>query len=158
MDGHPRESKMSIASEVSAQLKEAMKSRDKVRLTALRSIRALLLNEMKKDNSDDLSDEIATGLLRRLEKQRGESIDAFEQAGRSELVEAERGELAVIRGFLPQLADEDTTRGWVAAAIETTGASSDRDVGRVMGALMKAHKGEIDGGLAKRIATEVLAS
>ncbi len=148
---------MSIATDVSAQLKQAMKARERVRLAALRSIRALLLTEMKKDNSEDLPDEVSIGLLRRLEKQRGESIEAFEQAGRSEQAEAERGELAVIREFLPSLADEDTTRAWVREAIDASGAAEPGDVGRVMGALMKAHKGEIDGALAKKIAGELLA-
>ena len=148
---------MSIASDVSDQMKEAMKAKDKIRVTALRSIRALLLNEMKKDNSTDLADEISIGLLRRLEKQRGESIEAFEKAGRTEQVEAERGELAVIRGFLPSLADEATTRTWVQEAIAASGAAAPGDVGRVMGALMKTHKGEIDGALAKKIASELLS-
>jgi len=148
---------MSIASDVSEQMKQAMKAKDKIRLTALRSIRALLLNEMKKDNSTDLSDEISITLLRRLEKQRGESIEAFEQAGRNEQVEAERGELAVIREFLPSLADEAATRAWVQEAIDASGAAQAGDLGRVMGALMKAHKGEIDGTLARKIASELLS-
>ena len=148
---------MSIAMEVSEQVKQAMKAKDKIRVTALRSIRALLLNEMKKDNSTDLSDEISITLLRRLEKQRGESIEAFEKAGRNEQVEAERGELAVIREFLPSLADEAATRAWVQEAIDASGAAQAGDLGRVMGALMKAHKGEIDGALAKKIASELLS-
>ncbi|MBW2274453.1 MAG: GatB/YqeY domain-containing protein [Deltaproteobacteria bacterium] len=148
---------MSIALDVSEQMKEAMKAKDKIRVTALRSIRASLLNEMKKDNSTDLPDETSITLLRRLEKQRGESIEAFEKAGRTEQVEAERGELAVIREFLPSLADEAATRAWVQEAIDASGAGSPGDVGRVMGALMKAHKGEIDGGLAKKIASELLS-
>lgn len=148
---------MSIVQDVSQQMKEAMKAREKIRLTALRSIRALLLNEMKKDGSDDLPDETCIAILRRLEKQRGESIEAFSQAGREEQAEAERGELAVIRQFLPTLADEETTRGYVREAIAATGAGAAGDVGRVMGALMKEHKGQIDGGLARKIAAELLA-
>ena len=101
---------MSIVEDVSRQMKEAMKARAKPRLNALRNMRAVLLNEMKKDNSDDLSDEVSVGLLRRLEKQRGESIEAFDNAGRQEQADAERDELAVIREFLPQLADPDATR------------------------------------------------
>jgi uncharacterized protein YqeY len=149
---------MSIAQDVSNQIKEAMKSKDKIRLNALRNIRSLLLNEMKKDNSNDLPDETSIALVRRLEKQRGESIEAFESAGRDEQARNERSELAVLREFLPGLADEETTRGYVEEAIANSGASSPGDVGRVMGALMKAHKGEIDGGLAKKIASELLTS
>lgn len=148
---------MSIVQDVSQQMKDAMKAKEKIRLTALRSIRALLLNEMKKDGSDDLSEETCVAILRRLEKQRGESIEAFANAGREEQAEAERGELAVIREFLPSLADEATTRGYVEEAIRQTGAAKQGDAGRVMGALMKQYKGQIDGGLAKKIASELLA-
>ena len=91
---------MSIVQDVSQQMKDAMKAKEKIRLAALRSIRALFLNEMKKDGSDDLSEEVCVAILRRLEKQRGESIEAFAGAGREELAEAERGELAVIRALV----------------------------------------------------------
>ena len=147
---------MSIVQDVSRQMKDAMKARDKIRVTALRNMRSVLLNEMKKDNSTDLPDEVSVGLFRRLEKQRGESIEAFEQAGRREQAEAERAELAVIREFLPQLADETATRKIVEAAIEQSGASSKADLGKVMGVVMKAHKGQVDGNLARTVASELL--
>ncbi len=148
---------MSIEADVSSQMKEAMKAKDKTRLTALRSMRAVLLNEMKRDNSDNVTDEVAIVLLRRLEKQRGESIEAFDSAGRKEQADAERSELAIIREFLPRLADEDATRAIVEAAIEATKSEAPGDVGRVMGAVMKQHKGEVDGGLARQIAARLLA-
>jgi uncharacterized protein YqeY len=147
---------MTIHETITAQMKEAMKAKRSERLAALRNIRAAFLTEMKRDNSDSLSDETCVTLLRRLEKQRGESIAAYEKGGRDERAAAERTELAVIREFLPSLADEATTRKWVDEAIEATGAAAPGDVGRVMGAVMKAHKGEVDGALAKRLAGERL--
>ena len=147
---------MPILDEVSTQMKQALRARQSVRLAALRSIRAAFLNEMKKDGSETLSDEVCVALLRRLEKQRGESIEAFEQAGREERAATEREELAVIQEFLPSLADEATTRAWVEASIAATGASSAKELGKVMGAVMKAHKGEVDGNLTRRLATELL--
>ena len=63
----------------------------------------------------------------------------------------------MIEEFLPRLADEDATRAWVREAIAATGAAQPGDVGKVMGALMKAHKGEVDGQLARRLAQELLA-
>ena len=147
---------MSIADEVTAQIKDAMKAKDERRLAALRSMRTAFLNEMKKDGSTQVSDAVCEGLLRKLEKQRKESIEAFSGAGREEMAEAERAELAVIQSFLPQLADEPTTRAWVEAAIAETGAASPRDMGKVMGALMKAHKAEIDGNLAREIVQSLL--
>ncbi len=147
---------MPIFDTVSSQMKEALKAGDKLRLSTLRGIRAALLNRMKEDGSDSVSDEECVTLLRRLEKQRRESIEAFENAGREEQAAAERAELEVIGTFLPSLADEATTRTWVQQAIDASGAAAPSDAGRVMGALMKAHKGEVDGGLAKRLAAELL--
>jgi hypothetical protein len=149
---------MSLFDDVSAQMKDAMKAKDEVRLAALRGMRAAFLNECKKDNSTTLADDVAIALLRKLEKQRQESIDAYTAAGRPDRADAERAELAVIRTFLPSLADEATTRRWVEEAIAASGAASAKEMGKVMGALMKAHKGEVNGDLARKIAGELLAS
>lgn len=149
---------MPIADDVTSQMKQAMKAKDERRLVALRSMRAAFLNEMKKDGSSSVSDEVCEGLLRKLEKQRKESIEAFSNAGREEMAAAERAELAVIQEFLPKLADESKTREWIEAAIAQTSATTAKDVGKVMGALMKAHKGEIDGDLARRLAQERLGN
>jgi uncharacterized protein YqeY len=147
---------MGLVETVTAQMKAAMKAKDAARLSALRNIRAAFLTEMKKDGSETLDDAVSIQLLRKLAKQRQESIDAFTQANRPERVAEERAELGVIEEFLPRLADEATTRGWVAEAIAASGASNAKELGKVMGALMKAHKGDVDGDLARRIATELL--
>jgi len=97
---------MSIVDDVTVQMKAAMKAKDQRRLATLRSMRTAFLNEMKKDGSDSVSDEVCQGLVRKLEKQRKESIEAFDKAGRDEMADAERAELAVLQEFLPQLADE----------------------------------------------------
>ena len=145
---------------VTVQLKDAMKAKDAPRLAALRNIRAAFLVEMKKDGSETLDDAAAIAVLRRLAKQRQESIEAFTQAGRPERVAEEQAELRVVEEFLPRLADEATTRTWVQEAIAASGASGAsgaRELGKVMGALMKAHKGDVDGDLARRLAAELLA-
>lgn len=147
---------MSIVDDVSRQMKDAMKAREKLRLNALRNMRAALLTEMKMDNSDNLPDEVSIRVLRILERQRGESIELYDNAERPEQADIERAELAVIREFLPQYADADATRTIVAAAVETTGAASSSDIGKVMGAVMKQHRGEVDGNLARAIAAEML--
>ena len=149
---------MPILDTVGEQLKAAMRSQDKPRLAALRNIRAAFLNAMKEDGSDTLSDETCVAVLRRLAKQRQESIEAFESGGRPEMAAAERAELALIESFLPRLADEATTRGWLREAIAATGASSPKELGKVMGALMKAHKDDVDGNLARRLAAELLGA
>lgn len=149
---------MPIVDDVTSQMKDAMRAKDAVRLSTLRSMRAAFLNEMKKDASETVSDAVCETLLRRLEKQRKESIEAFSKGGRDEMAETERAELLVIQEFLPQLADAAQTRVWVEAAIAETGASEPREMGKVMGALMKAHKAEIDGNVAREIVQELLGA
>ena len=148
---------MALVDDVSSLMKESMKAKDAPRTGALRMIRAAFLNEMKKDGAETLADEVCIGVLRRLEKQRKESVEAFEQAGRDDRAAAERAELAVVQEFLPSLANEATTRTWVEAAIAESGASGPKEMGKAMGALMKAHKGDVDGGLAQKIARELLS-
>ncbi len=143
---------MGLVEQVSEQMRRAQKAQDAPRLAALRNVRAALLNEMKKDGSTTLDDAVATAVLRRLAKQREESIEAFEKAGRAERVAAERAEKDLIEAFLPRLADEATTRAWVCEAIAETGAAGPGDLGRVMGALMKAHRADVDGKLAREVA------
>ena len=147
---------MAIFDDVNAQMKDAMRAQRKLELQALRSIRAAFLLRMKEDASQTVTDEDCLPILRRLEKQRHESIEAFEGAGRTEQAAAEKAELAVILTFLPSLADEATTRAWVQNAIAESGAKTAKDLGRVMGAVMKAHKADLDGNLARRIASELL--
>ena len=147
---------MGLVETATAQMKDSMKAKDAPRLNALRNIRAAFLTEMKRDGSETLDDAVAISVLRKLAKQRQESIDAFTQANRPERVAEERAELAVIEEFLPRLADEATTRAWVQAAIAASGAASAKELGKVMGALMKVHKGDVDGDLARRIASELL--
>jgi uncharacterized protein YqeY len=149
---------MALVETVTAQMKDAMKAKDAARLGALRNIRAAFLVEMKKDGSETLDDAVAVGVLRKLAKQRQESIDAFTQAQRPERAAEERAEQAVIEEFLPRLADEATTRRWVDEAIAASGATGAKELGKVMGALMKAHKGDVDGDLARRLAAEKLGT
>ena len=147
---------MPIYDDVNQQLKEAMKAQDKVRLAGLRGIRAGLIEEMKKNAATTVSDDAALAVLRRLQKQRNDSIEAYEKGGRSDLVAEERGELAVIEGFLPKLADDATTTEWVREAIAAIGATGTGQVGQVVGQVMKAHKGMVDGKRVKEIAERVL--
>ena len=147
---------MGLVEQVSEQMKQAQKAKDAARLQALRNVRAAFLHEMKKDGSETLDDAVAIAVLRKLSKQREESIEAFAQGGRTEMADAERAERAVIESFLPSLADAATTRAWVQEAIAASGASSAKDLGKVMGALMKAHKADVDAGLARKLAAELL--
>jgi hypothetical protein len=148
---------MSIDQNVQRQLTEAMKAREVERISALRMIRAALIDESKKTGAA-VDDARATTVLRRLRKQREESAEAYDKAGRTDLATLERAEAAVIDTFLPQLADEDQTLTWVREAIAASGASSPREFGRAMGMLMKAHRGDLDAKLARSLLERELAS
>lgn len=148
---------MPMVDDITAQMKTAMRAKDKPRLAAIRAIRAAFLNAMKADGSDSLTDAQCIDILRKLSKSRKESITAYEQADREDLAETERFELAVIEEFLPQLANEETTRGWVQEAITATGAASMKDMGKVMGHLMANHKAELDGKIAQGLVKSLLS-
>jgi uncharacterized protein YqeY len=117
-------------------------------------VRAALLEAEKSGKDVDEAD--AQAILRKLVKQRHDSAEQYASAGRQELADAELAEVVVIEAFLPQLADEDTTRAWVAEAVSRTGATQVAELGKVMGALMGAHKGQMDGNLARRLVQEAL--
>ena len=119
-------------------------------------MRASFLNSMKETGADTLSDEKATETLRRLCKQRRDSIDQFRAAQREEMAVQEEQELALIESFLPALANAETTEAWVREAIAAVSASKPGDVGKVLGAVNKAHKGDVDNALAKDIAERLL--
>jgi uncharacterized protein YqeY len=149
---------VAIVDDVNAQLKDAMKSQDKDRLKALRNIRAAFIAAMKDERGlrDTLTDEEAIGILRKLAKTRQESIEAYRAGGREDLVAEEQKELVHIDAFLPQLAGEDVVRGWVKEAIAAVGATSPKEMGKVMGKVMADHKAEADGKLVQRLAKELL--
>lgn len=147
---------MSIFLTVNEQLKDAMRARDADRTRGLRGIRAAFIVEMKADNSESLNDERCVKALRSLAKQRRDSIESYTAADRADLAEAEQVELNVIEGFLPKLADEATTEAYVQAAITASGATSVKELGRVLGLVMKSHKDEVDGALVKSVATRLL--
>lgn len=141
---------MTLPERLAADLKASMLARDAARTTGLRMIRAAFI-ELEKEGKGAVTDERCLEALRRLKKQREDSIQSYVSAAREDLAAVERAELAVIETYLPTLADEATTLGWVREAITAAGATSAKEAGKVMGALMKAHKADVDAGLAKRL-------
>lgn len=147
---------MSLIDQVSDELKKAMLAKDAARTTGLRMIRAKFI-ELQKEGKGEVTDERCIDALRSLRKQREESIVAYEAAGRQDLADPERVELAVIDAFLPKLADEETTLAWVKEAVAASGVTTAKEAGKVMGALMKAHKADVDAGLARKLIEKQLA-
>ena len=141
---------MTIPERLAADLKASMLARDAARTTGLRMIRAAFI-ELETEGKGPVTDERCLEALRRLKKQREDSIQSYVGANRTDLADVERAELTVIETYLPTLADEATTLGWVKEAITTAGATTAKEAGKVMGALMKAHKADVDAGLAKKL-------
>lgn len=134
-------------------MKVAMKAKDKPKLAAVRMIKSALEASMKEQGLDELADAEAVAVLRKLAKMRQESVDMYTTAGETERAASEQAELDVISIWLPQLAGEEQTRAWIAEAIAEAGGDNK---GKVMGALMKAHKDDIDGKLANKLVAEML--
>jgi uncharacterized protein len=147
----------SIVDEVSVSLTEAMKARDANAARALRLIRAGLLNRMKEDGSSTLADADAVAVLRKIAKMRAESIEMFRAGKRDDLVAQEEMDLKVVQRWLPTLADEETTLRWAREAVAESGAKGAAQAGKAIGILMKHHKGQVDGAIAKRLVTEILS-
>lgn len=141
---------MSLTEQITADLKTSMLARDAARTSALRMIRAAFI-ELEKDGKGPVTEERCVETLRRLKKQREEAIAAYLVAGREDSAASERFEMTLIEGYLPKLADEATTLAWVREAIAAAGATSAKEVGKAMGALMKAHKSDVDATLARTL-------
>lgn len=144
-----------LVDRVSDDLKQAMLAKDAVRVTGIRMIRAAFI-ELQKEGKGEVTDERCVEALRRLKKQREDSIAAYDAGGRADLAAQERAELAIIDGYLPQLADEATTLQWVREAIAASGATSAKEMGKAMGQLMKLHKADVDAALARTLLTREL--
>lgn len=144
---------------VTARMKEAMKSGDKVRVGALRLIMAALKErEIEARGAGKIvsrADELA--LLTKMIKSRQESAAIYAQAGRSELAAQENAEVAVINEFLPKQMDETEVTAAARAAIAATGAASVKDMGKVINALKQTHPGQMDFAKASAIVRNLLA-
>ena len=136
---------MSLRDRLTEDLKQAMKSRDQLRMDVIRMIKAAVLNkevELKKDLDDAELSRVMTTMI----KQRKESVAQFEKGNRAELAAKERQEIAIIEAYLPQALSPDQLAGVVEAVIRETGATSAEDMGAVMKAVMARLAGQtVDG-------------
>jgi hypothetical protein len=136
-----------IRDDIKAALVTAMKSGDKARTATLRLIQSSLKNrdiELRSASAPADDDVTVTEVLQKMVKQRRESVALYEQGGRQELADAETAEIEVIEAFLPRQMSEDEARAAIDAIVAETGASSVKDMGRVMAALKEKHAGAMD--------------
>ena len=142
-------------------LKESLKAKDQLAVSTLRLILAALKDRdiaaRGKGNCDGIADDEILELLQKMIRQRRDSIEAYEKAGRQDLVDREAGEIEVINRFLPKQLDEAEVETAVEAAIEEIAASSIKDMGKVIGALKAQYAGRMDFGKASRMVKQRLA-
>ena len=126
---------MNLKEQIVADVTVAMKAKDAARTSTLRMLKAAIVNRQI-EKGGELDDEELTKLLRSQVKQRRDSVEQYEKGGRQDLVDKERAEIAVIEGYLPQAASQAEIDQAVAAAITETGATSVKEMGAVMKAVM----------------------
>jgi uncharacterized protein YqeY len=134
---------MSLKDRIQQDVKDAMRSKDKPRLAAIRLITAAI-KQREVDERIELDDAQVTAVLDKMAKQRRESISQFEKAGRDDLIAQEVMELEIIQSYLPEQLGEDEINALIDSAMQTTGASSVKDMGKVMGQLKPKLQGRAD--------------
>ena len=144
---------MTIHKQIKDGIKEAMIKKDTLRLTVLRGLQAAFTNEMiaKKMSGDELSDEDAVAIIRKLVKQRKDSIEQFIKGNRKDLAENEEAEMKILDTFLPQLMSKEEVEKIVKAKIAQAGEIDKTKLGQFMGTIMKELKGKADGMVVKEV-------
>ena len=148
-----------IHEQLKKSIPDAMRARDEVKLRTLRSLVTAMTNEViaKKRKPDEfLTDDEAIMVLKRASNQRKDSIEQFEKAGRTDLAEPEKLELAIIESYLPAQMSQADIESAVKAKMAEMGVTSKAEAGKFLGALMKDLKGKADGGAVKAVVDSLL--
>lgn len=148
---------MSLLGRLNDDMKQAMKNREKDKLTVIRMLKAALQNETIKAGGRDLTEEEELTVLSREVKQRKDSLHEFEKAGRDDLVANIQTELTYVNEYMPAQLSEEEIAAIVDEAIAETGVSAKSDMGKVMSAVMPKVKGKADGSLVNRIVLQKLS-
>ncbi|MDD7337082.1 MAG: GatB/YqeY domain-containing protein [Prevotella sp.] len=149
---------MDLFDQISEDIKAAMKARDRVRLDTLRNIKKVFLEAKTAPGANDtLDDAKALKILQKLAKQGKESAETFNQANRKDLADGELAQVKVIEEYLPKPLSEEEITAKVKEIIAQTGASSMKDMGKVMGIASKQMAGRAEGGTISTIVKKLLA-
>ena len=146
---------MNYIEKIKEDMYAAMKSKDKVKATILRS----LLSNLKKieiEKKEPIAEPEYLSIVKKMVKQLKESIDVYSQAGRIELAEKEKSKLSIIEAYLPKQFSEEEILELIKNIISEISAKNISDIGKVMAIVMKKGGGKVDGGIANRIAKELL--
>ena len=151
---------MSLRDKIETDYKNALKSKDKNKISTYRlilsGIKDLDINNRSGPDKKETDENDIKKLLKKMIKQRSESIEVYKKSNRNDLLEIEKGESKVLSEYLPKQLGEDETRKLCSEIIEKTGASSIKDMGKVMGELKKNHSDDIDFSKAGSILKELL--
>ena len=146
---------MSLLTTLNEDMKTAMRAKDKETLSVVRMLKASLQNEQIKLGEELNADQELTILAREM-KQRRDSVAELKKANRQDLVDKTQAEIEIVEKYMPKQLSEDEIKTIVSAAIAKVGASSMKDFGQVMGAVMPETKGKADGNEVNRIVKELL--
>ncbi|VEP14556.1 conserved hypothetical protein [Hyella patelloides LEGE 07179] len=139
---------MSLKERIGEDIKSAMKAKDKIRLETVRGIKKAIIEKevaLRPKGQDSLTEEQEIELLAQQAKQRRDSIEQYQKAGREDLAEKEQQELAILETYLPKQVDDSELESILDEIIASVGATSAKDLGKVMGTAMKQLKGKADG-------------
>ncbi|PQD96460.1 hypothetical protein CYL18_00740 [Pradoshia eiseniae] len=147
---------MSLVERLNSDMKQAMKDKDKDKLSVIRMMKASLQNEGIKLGKQELSEDEELTVLSRELKQRKDSLQEFDKAGRQDLTDKLQAEIAVVESYMPKQLSEEELDALVAEAIAQTNATSKADMGKVMSAIMPKVKGKADGSLVNKLVLQHL--
>ncbi|MBO0959451.1 GatB/YqeY domain-containing protein [Neobacillus sp. MM2021_6] len=148
---------MSLLERLNNDMKQAMKNKEKDKLSVIRMVKASLQNEAIKLGTKELSEDVELTVLSREVKQRKDSLHEFDKAGRQDLVDKLHTELSIVELYLPKQLSEDELSEIVKETIAEVGATSKAEMGKVMAAIMPKVKGKADGSLVNKFVQQHLS-
>ncbi len=148
---------MSLLERLNSDMKQAMKNKEKDKLSVIRMVKSSLQNEAIKLGNSELTEAEELTVLSRELKQRKDSLQEFSNAGRDDLVEKIQTEIQYVEAYMPQQLSEAEVSEIVKETIQSVGATSKADMGKVMGALMPKVKGKADGSLVNKLVQQHLS-
>ncbi len=146
---------MNLADRLTDDMKQAMKGKDKLRLSVIRMVRAAIKNR-EIDSASPLTEDDVIAIVRKELKQRRDSLLAFESAGRTDLADEAKAEISILESYLPQQFSESEVRALVEESIASIGAKGKSDIGKVMSDLMPKLRGRADGKMVQQIVQSLL--
>ncbi|MDF2945657.1 MAG: hypothetical protein K0S51_336 [Bacillales bacterium] len=147
---------MSLLDRLNSDMKDAMRNKDKEKLSVIRMVKASIQNDAIKLMKQELTEDEQLTVLTRELKQRKDSLQEFEKAGRDDLVEKLKTEISILHAYLPEQLSEEELVTIIKQTISDVNASSKADMGKVMGAVLPKVKGKADGGLVSKLVQQLL--